>query len=232
MAKSGKPVKKKVRRFYDYSLLFAIAFITVFGLIFIYSSSAYEAQLAGLSSTYYLTRQGAIAGAGFIAMIIISKVDYHIWLKFTNLAYIMSYILMALTMWTPLGKEVNGKKRWFELGPISFQTTELVKIALILMLAVSITKLGKNMNRFSGLFRVFLITTPIALMVTENNLSSGIIIFGIAFVMAYIASEVRWPFYGSVALGVLGLAFAPQLVILCRRCPLLNRISCDVCMCG
>lgn len=222
MAAKKPPQKKKNRRFYDYSLLFVIVFLTAFGLLMIYSSSSYAAQLSGKKASYYMTRQGAIAVAGFVVMIVISKVDYHFWAKFSKLAYWMSYVLMALTMFTPLGQEVNGKKRWLKLGPISFQTTELVKIALILMLAVCITKMGKHINYWRGLLRVALITTPIALMVTENNLSSGIIIFGIAFVIAFVASKIRWPFYSAAALGVLGLTFAPQLVKLMEMMPFIK----------
>lgn len=227
MAAKQPQKKKKNNRFYDYSLLFVIIFLTAFGLLMIYSSSSYAAQLSGKPASYYMTRQGAIAAAGFAAMIVISKVDYHFWAKFAKFAYWMSYVLMALTMFTPLGMEVNGKKRWLKLGPLSFQPTELVKIALILMLAVCITKMGKNINYMRGLLRVALITSPIALMVTENNLSSGIIIFGIAFVMAFVASKIRWPFYGSLAVGVLGLTFAPQLVKLLEMLPFIKAYQMD-----
>ena len=214
--------KKKVRRFYDYSLLFTIVFLTVFGLIMIYSSSAYEAQMDGDPPTYYMVKQAQAALLGFAAMIFISKVDYHFWMKFTKLAYVMSYVLMFLTMFTPLGKEVNGKKRWLKIGPFSFQPTELVKIALIMMLALAITKMGKQINYTKGLLRVALITAPIALMVMENNLSSGIIVFGIGFVMTFISTKIRWPFYGSVIVGALGLAFAPQLVKLLELMPFIK----------
>lgn len=206
--------KRKVQRFYDYSLLLAIVFITIFGLIMIFSSSAYEAQMEGEKSTAYLVKQGAIAFVGFFIMIFVSKVDYHFWLKyFTYPAYWSSYILMALTMWTPLGKEVNGKKRWFRLGPVSFQTTELVKVALIMFLAVYITKKGKKMNDYRrGLLSVFVWSAPLAVMVMENNLSSGIIVFGIAFVMAFISSTRKLPFYATAVVGVLGLIFSEPLV--------------------
>ena len=64
-----KKKKKKLRRYYDYSLLFTIIFLTVFGLIMIYSSSSYSAQIDGKPASYYMTRQMYIALAGFAGMI-------------------------------------------------------------------------------------------------------------------------------------------------------------------
>jgi len=76
MAEKG-PVKKKnkPRRFYDYSLLFTVIFLSVFGLVMIYSASSYAAQLKFNNAAYFMMRQAKIALAGFIIMIVISKLD-------------------------------------------------------------------------------------------------------------------------------------------------------------
>ena len=143
--------KKKARRFYDYDLLVVIIFLTVFGLIMIYSSSAYNAQVSRQPSNYYMVRQGQIAVAGFILMLIISKIDYHFLAKFTVPAVVVSYICEILVTFTPLGIAVNGKKRWLGTRSLRFQPAELVKIVVILLLAVLITRLGKQI-RTAGRF--------------------------------------------------------------------------------
>lgn len=143
---AGKKKKRKPRRFYDYSLLFTIIFLTVFGLIMIYSSSSYNAQIHGQSASYYMKRQGYIALAGFAVMLVISKIDYHFFARFTFLSIIISYVCMILVDFTGLGIEVNGKKRWLGTRAVRFQPTELVKVTVILVLAVVITKLGKEIN--------------------------------------------------------------------------------------
>ena len=82
--------KKKVKHFYDYSLLFCIIFLTAFGLVMIYSASSYSAQLNYKGNgAYFMERQAGIAAVGFVAMIIISKMDYHIFARFSVLAYLM-----------------------------------------------------------------------------------------------------------------------------------------------
>lgn len=209
MREQAHPKKKaKVKRFYDYSLLFTIIFLTVFGLVMIYSSSSYSAQLKFGDAGYYMKRQGLIALGGFFVMLVISKMDYHFFARFAILAYLLSYVLMILVMATPLGVELNGKKRWLQLGPIQFQPTELVKIALILLLAVVITQMGTKINKPKSLIWIAVVATPIAGLVAKNNLSSGIIIMGIAFVMCFVACKLIWPFVACVGLAGVVMAFA------------------------
>ncbi|MDO5417458.1 MAG: putative peptidoglycan glycosyltransferase FtsW [Lachnospiraceae bacterium] len=205
---SGGHKGGKTRRFYDYSLLFTIIFLTVFGLVMIYSSSSYSAQLKFNDAAHFMKRQGFIALGGFFVMLVISKMNYHFFAKFAALAYIVSYVMMFLVMFTPLGIEANGKKRWLGVGPLQFQPTELVKIALIVLLAVVITQLGSKMNQLKSLFLIVGLTVPIAGMVAANNLSSGIIILGIAFVMSFVASQLKWPFLLCGAGAGLVVAFA------------------------
>lgn len=202
-----KKKKKKVRRFYDYSLLFTIVFLTIFGLVMIYSSSSYMAQINYKGNAgYFMTRQAMIALGGFFVMIIISRMDYHWYAGLSSLAIMVSWGLMIAV--TLFGKEVNGKKRWIQVGPVQFQPTELVKITVIVALAVLITRLGKNIDRMAGVVRVGLIAGPLAVIVAANNLSSGIIIVGIAFVMMFVASKKKLPYALCVLAAVLMLVFA------------------------
>ena len=152
MPEPGKIKKKKPHRFYDYSLLFTIIFLTVFGLIMIYSASSYKAQLDYGNPGYFMLRQAGIAGVSFVAMYIVSKIDYHWFARFAMLGYIASYVTLLLTRFTPLGVASHGKKRWLRLGPLQFQPTEIVKISLILLLAVLIANLGVRINQVLPVF--------------------------------------------------------------------------------
>lgn len=201
--------KKKVRRFYDYSLLFTIIFLTIFGLIMIYSASSYTAQLKYHSASYFMAKQAKIALAGFVLMIIISKMDYHWYSKFAVFAYFLSLALMVAV--SIIGKEVNGKRRWLGVGPLSFQPTELVKITVIVILATMISMMGRNINKLNAVVKVVIITLPLMGLVAMNNLSSGIIIAGIVFVMLFIACKKKWPFALCVGAGVSGIVFAAPI---------------------
>ena len=211
MPEPGKIKKKKPHRFYDYSLLFTIIFLTVFGLIMIYSASSYKAQLDYGNPGYFMLRQAGIAGVSFVAMYIVSKIDYHWFARFAMLGYIASYVTLLLTRFTPLGVASHGKKRWLRLGPLQFQPTEIVKISLILLLAVLIANLGVRINQLRAVGFIVALSAPLALLVTANNLSSGIIICGIVFVMLFVACKIKWPFFLCIGGGVGLLAVAPYI---------------------
>ena len=215
MAKKNRP-----KRFYDYSLLFCIIFLSVFGLVMIYSASSYTAQLKYNNAGYFMMRQLKIAAGGLVLALFISKLDYHWYAKFSIFAYMLSYVLMIAV--TLVGKEVNGKKRWLGVGSLSFQPTEFVKIALIIFLAVLITRMGAKVNEWNNMFRVMGLALPIAGIVAANNLSSGIIIMGIAFVMLFVACKKQWPFYVCGGLAMLAVVTAGPLAIFLEKIKLLK----------
>ena len=218
----AQPRKKRPRRFYDYSLLFTIIFLTVFGLIMIYSSSYYNAQVNGQSPSYYMVRQAQIAFAGFVMMLVISKMNYHFFARFTIPAIVVSYVCMLLVNFTSLGIEVNGKKRWLGTRSLRIQPAELVKVTVILVLAVMITKLGKKINEWRVWGMLAALIGPLALLVTVNNLSSGIIIVGIAFVMMFVACKRKWPFVLMAALIAAVILFAEPVALALEQVGILH----------
>lgn len=206
----NKKRRQKTKRFYDYSLLFIIIFLNCFGLIMIYSSSSYVAEFKfSDGSIHYLKRQAIISAAGFVAMILLSKIDYHFWKKFAVFGYALSILLMVLVNYTPLGIEVNGKKRWLGIPgneTLRFQPTEFVKIALILFLAVLLTKWWKKIDKWKYLFLTLLLIAIPGFLVADNNLSSGIIIIGLGCVMIFVSSKKKLRYAGVVAV-VAAIAF-------------------------
>lgn len=205
---SKRKRREKVRRYYDYSLLITIVFLCCFGLIMIYSSSSYIAALEYSKSdgaAHYMIRQAQALALGFVGMIIISKIDYHFYKHFAVLGYVASVVIMVLVNYTPFGIERNGKKRWFGIPGTNtslFQPAELVKIALILALACSITYLIKKIDKWRVMGLLLLMVAIPTYLVADNNLSSGIIILGIACVMYFVASRKKLRF---AVIGLLGV---------------------------
>lgn len=215
---NAKPKKANVQRFYDYSLLFVIIFLACFGLVMVYSTSSYIAMLDYGDSFYFAKRQGAIMLVSFAIMFVVSKIDYHWYPKVTGLAYLACYVLMVLVNYIPgFGKEVNGKKRWLMIANKTlFQPSEMVKITIILVLAWFIVKVGKKINKFGALLFIGAAVLPLAALVLDNNLSTGLIILEIAFVMYFVATKHKVPFAILAVAGIAGLIFiieiAPKMV--------------------
>ena len=196
--------KKKKRsgskKFIDYTLLLIIVCILGFGLVMLYSTSAYNATLKYGNSIYYLKKQVIAACMGFAVMYFCIKVDYHFFARFAGIAYLAATILCLAVNF--VGSSSHGSSRWLNIFGVSFQPSELAKIAVILYLAVVISKRPMAMRTFQGNVKLLATILPIFLVVAYNNLSTAIIIVGIAFIMVFISSPKTAPFL----LGVLGLA--------------------------
>lgn len=119
-----------------------------------------------------------------------------------NLGYLTAVLLSVAVIF--VGDEYNGSKRWLSLGPVSFQPSEFAKVAVILFLACLVTRNVKEMGKFTTLIRVMLPVLPIVALVGASNLSTAIIILGIAAVLIFVASPKYVQF---IAMAVAAVAF-------------------------
>ncbi len=200
----NKPAKRqeKTNRYFDYTLLFIIIFLVCFGLVMLYSTSAYKAQATYGDGTYYLKKQAFATALGFSAMFIISRIDYHFWMRFAGLAYIAAFGLCVFVIFK--GTESHGQSRWIQIGPLSFQPSEFAKIAVILFLATMISKMPKKMAKFRNIIRVFVTLVPILVPVAYTNLSTAVIIAGIAIALTFVASPKYKHFVALAGFAVAG----------------------------
>ena len=197
-----KPKIKKKTDYYDYSLLAVIILLTCFGLVMLYSTSSYMAELNYGDDMYYFKKQAAISLACIIAALAISQIDYHILTRFTGVIYGVAAVLMLLVK-TPLGRSANGARRWLNLGPLSFQPSELAKIAVIVCLSYMIVNMGRKIGTLKGFMMLAGSGGALAFItyVFTDNLSTAIIIFGITIGLIFIAHPKVRPFL--IAAGIL-----------------------------
>ncbi len=196
--------KEKVITYFDYNLLFIIIFLVGFGMVMLYSSSSYVAANKFGDAAYFLKLQLRNALIGFGLMLFLTFVDYRIWKKLAGLAYIGGLGLCCLTLVPYFQVSANGSMRWIKIGPIQFQPSEIAKISVILFMAMILEKVAKQLGSTINLIKVILLLVPIVGLVAFTNLSTAIIIFGIAVCMIFVASKKYIQF---AAVGVLGVAF-------------------------
>ncbi|MBO6128146.1 MAG: cell division protein FtsW [Pseudobutyrivibrio sp.] len=197
-AKQRKRIKKLLN--FDYTLLLIVIFILAFGLVMLYSTSAYAAALKRGNSIYYLKRQMFAAGLGFVGMFFSTKIDYRRWSNLVWPFYIISIFLCVIVIF--VGSTINGQSRWLNIGGIQFQPSEIGKIAVIMLLASIIDRAPKSQRTFEGSMKTLALVLPLFAVVGYNNLSTAIIIMGIAFIMVFIASPKFWYFAGAAGVGV------------------------------
>lgn len=176
-------------QYFDYSLMAALIFLICFGLIMLYSTSSYSALVELGDSMYYLKRQFLFCVVGFIGAYFVSRIDYHIYARYAKHIFWFSVFLMALVQ-TPLGKTVNGARRWIKL-PMGqqFQPAEVTKIAVILFIPLLICQLGKEIKTLRGIGKVLLWGAFSALCVYKltENLSTAMIVMGICCILIFVS---------------------------------------------
>ncbi|OUN31909.1 MULTISPECIES: FtsW/RodA/SpoVE family cell cycle protein [unclassified Blautia] len=198
MPKKNKKQAAKPR-YYDYNLVAIVILLTCFGLVMLYSTSAYTSQVNYENDMRFFGRQAIISIASILGALLISRLDYHVLYYISGGIYVLSLILMLLVKYSPLGVEVNGARRWLTVIPgtaLQFQPSELAKIAAITFIPCLIIKMGKNVKTLRG--SVFLLCTggllAMGAFLLTENLSTGIIIGAITVIMIFIAHPKTRPF--------------------------------------
>jgi cell division protein FtsW len=175
-----------------------------FGLVMLYSSSSYTASNKFGDSAYYLKRQLKAIGIGLLPMAYLAWRNYHTWKKYGLLAYFLAFALCAVVLIPGIGTSSHGSSRWLAIGPVSFQPSEFAKIGVIVFLAAVVEKIPNQMNKATGIFKVLAMLIPLVGVIAYSNLSTAVIVLGIAVCMLFVASSKYKPF---LVIGVLGVAF-------------------------
>lgn len=201
----GRRSRRQQESFFDYTLLFIVLFLLAFGLVMLYSTSAYEGSLLknNPDPAFFLKKQMVSTIIGLAAMIVVANIPYHFWERFAVVSYMGSIVLILLII--PFGVEANGAKRWLNIAGISIQPAEIAKLGMILFLASLICRMGRKIRTGKGFLMVLMIPMPVCLLVWQvtENMSSAIIILGIAVLMLFVSCPDYKRF---VLLGLAGVA--------------------------
>ena len=183
-------------RNYDFKLIILVSALTVIGIFAVGSAeeSYQKTQMAGFIF-------------GLFLMVVISLFDYSVLLKLYWFFYIANVVLLLLVE-TPLGKVVNGAKRWIILFGMQFQPSETAKILLILFYAQFIMKHKDKLNTFKYITLCCLfVLPPVILIFRQPNLSTTIVMMVIFCVIMFVGG-ISW----KLVTGVLAV-FVPVVVI-------------------
>lgn len=207
----GRKNRGQQEAFFDYTLLFIVLFLLGFGLVMLYSTSSYDASLNYGDSAYFLKKQIVSTVLGLAAMIVVANIPYHFWEKFAALGYVVSIIMILLII--PFGIEANGAKRWLRIAGMSIQPAEIAKLGMILFLASLICRMGRKIRSGKGFMIVLMTPVPVSLLVWKitENMSSAIIILGIAILMLFVSSPDYKRF---ILLGLAGVAVCTLAVFI------------------
>ncbi len=207
--------KPKSGEYFDYNLLAVMILLICFGLVILYSASSYSASVDPLinDDMFYLKRQALFSLGAVAAALVISRINYHFFLKLAPLLYLLALGAMALVK-TSLGVTAGGARRWLSIGGVRFQPSEIAKIAVILFLTYVILRMGRKVERGKAVTVLLLLggLQAWAAYYFTENLSTALIIFAISCVMVFLAHPKTKPFL--LILGLLAALVAVGLYFL------------------
>lgn len=192
----------------DFPLFIIILILACFGLIMVFSASMVEDVKRYHNIYYHLIKQGTWLLIGIVAMITMMLFPYQKLRnrKFINFGMLISLILLVVVLFTP---SVKGASRWFALGGLNLQPSEVAKLMIIIYLADTITRKGEKIKSFSkGVLPVLIVSGVVAaLILKEPNMSTAMIIMAVAFCMLIVGGARFSQLFTLIFLGIGGGGF-------------------------
>lgn len=134
-----------------YGIVAVVTVLVVFGLIMVLSSSSIVSINNGGSAWYMFRKQLAWSVCGFFALLVTYRMPYHIWHRLVRYVLAAAVVLMLLPF-SPIGVTINGARAWAEIGPVRFQPSEILKVAVLLYCA---SVLGRRRKEIENVQRTF-----------------------------------------------------------------------------
>ena len=203
---SSRKAKRRRKRGPDLIFLSTLLLILCFGIVMVFSASYYVAMTKQGNRFHFVKRQVLMGFIGLIAMFFVTYfIDYSFFKRrfIVLLSYVGSLSLVVAVM--VMGIEKKGAQRWIEIAGISFQPSELVKVAVIITLSAFIVNNQEKMHKGLYILSSWAIVIIPALLIATENLSSAIVVGFVGTVIIFVSSKVTWYF---PILGVSGIGAA------------------------
>lgn len=190
----------------DITFLSLVLILLSIGLVMLFSASyAYSYTYFG-NSYRFIARQSIFAAVGVAAMLIISKIDYHILKRFSWIIYLVTVgMLITVLILPPMSDELNVK-RWISIAGFSFQPSEIAKFAVVVIFAAWLSSNSEKIKKFRFVaWMVFLLGVVCALVVAEPHLSATILIFVLGIVLLIVGGLQKRYIIAGAGLGIGGV---------------------------
>jgi cell division protein FtsW len=173
----------------DLPLFGGVVTLVCVGVVMVYSASAIVAADRFHDPFFFLKKQLFWALLGLAGLWAGMLLDYR-WLeRLVVPLLVLSFALLVLVLVPPFGQSINGTRRWFHVGPMSFQPVELAKFSLVLYLASFLTRRPEAIARFrDGLLPILLVAGGMAaLTLLQPDLGNSLALIILTLALAYLA---------------------------------------------
>ncbi|OGB16840.1 MAG: cell division protein FtsW [Burkholderiales bacterium RIFCSPLOWO2_12_67_14] len=227
-ARDGLPVRLSNRTYagtrnvavrelgFDQPLLWVVMALMAWGLVMVYSASIAlpdNPRFANYAHTHFVLRHGLFILIGLVASLIVFQVPMQSWERFAPWLFALSLLLLVLVLLPFIGKGVNGARRWFSLGLISFQPSELAKLTVLLYAANYMVRKMEVKERFFRAVAPMAVALAVVgmLLLAEPDMGAFMVIVVIAMGILFLGGVNARMFF-LIALVVVG-AFALMVMM-------------------
>ncbi len=189
-------------------LLIPAGILLVLGLIMVLSAGSISAVEGYGTSFWYFQRQAIYAVAGGAALVVCWRLPYTIWKRLAIPMLLVTVPLMLIALHPSSGTALYGASRWIDLGPVTLQPSEFMKLALV---AFAATVLAAKRNKLHLPMHLVIPLAPVVglvafLVILQRDLGTTVILCGSVFLMMFVAG-VRGKYLSfTAAIGALGAA--------------------------
>ena len=173
-----------------YILFIAVLGMLVIGIVMLFSTSAFARDSHG-DVYFFIKRQGVWLAIGLTLCAAAAMLDYHIWQRTWWLWFVLALFTLVLCFVPHLGMRINGSRRWVGLGPVTFQPSEIAKIAAVFFLAYWFSRHEKASNSiWRGFVLPLAIIAPLLILIlSEVDLGTTVLLGATGFVVMFIAGS-------------------------------------------
>lgn len=187
---------RRLLKNFDWFLLGTVLLLASCGIVMVYSATYW------MGSSQYLRQMGWL-GIGIVAMFVVVLIDYHTWSRFALFFYCVS--LASLCLLFLFGYSGPGVSRWFRLGPVSVQPSEVAKVATLLLLARYLSSKDDRSSRPSDLIiPLAIVGLPALLILKQPDLGTATVFVALFLVLLYLAGTKPRHLLSLMGLGFLG----------------------------
>ncbi|PID52220.1 MAG: rod shape-determining protein RodA [Candidatus Moraniibacteriota bacterium] len=201
---------------FDFITFFTIVLLLGFGIVAIGSIFLY-----GDGGNEVFTRHVTYTVVGVIAFLFFSLMNYTIFRSYSTYLYFFSIALLIVTLF--FGTTLRGTSGWLDLGLVSFQPVEIVKIFMIIFLAHFISEKRGELGELASIFISFILVSIVSfLILLQPDFGSAIVLYGIWFCMIFVSGIRKRYLLSFIIVGVVVSVIAWSLFAPYQRARIIN----------
>lgn len=188
-------------------LLFLVFFLSLFGILMVYSASSYSAKLYYNNGEYFLIKQVMGVAVGTIFLVFMANFDYKKLEKLRWPLLVLGIVLLGLVFVPGIGVSNYGARRWIRLPGFTIQSSEIAKFCFIIFIASYLSKSKEKIKKFKGIIPVLLTGGVICLLIMlEPNMSITMCV-GLVMIIMLFVGGIRAKHFVLLSIPAIALVF-------------------------